>query len=106
MTNSSKQWPQSIEAIETKCMEPLHFQDHKNESSIIVRCIQITKDHNNAKKLSSFLCPFLIDSWWKTSMVILSQVETKNNKEKPWWKKKFMIKQKMPTLFPLLHQIF
>lgn len=63
MTNSNKQWPQSIEAIETKYMEPLHFQDHKNESSIVIRCIQITKYHNNAKKLSSFLCPFSIDSW-------------------------------------------
>jgi hypothetical protein len=87
MMTSSKQWPQSTEAAETKCTKPLHLQDHKNESSIIIRCMQITKDHNNAKK-NSFLCPFSIDSWWKTSMVILSQVETKNNKEKTWCTKK------------------
>jgi hypothetical protein len=50
--------------------------------------MQITKDHNNAKNISSFLCPFSIDSWWKTSMVIIFQVEIKNNKEKTWWTRK------------------
>lgn len=68
--------------------KPLHLQDHKNESSIIIKCMQITKYHNNAKIINSFLCPFSIDSWWKTSMRILFQMETKNNKEKTWCIKK------------------
>jgi hypothetical protein len=68
--------------------KPLHLQDHKNESLILIRCMQITKDHNNAKNFFFFLCPFSIDSWWKSSMVIFFQVETKNNKEKTWCTKK------------------
>ncbi len=81
-------------------MKSLHLQDHKIESSIIIRCMQITKDHNNAKKKFSFFCPFSIDNWWKTSMVILFQVEAKNKKKKYDAPKKhdeqekFMIEQK------------
>jgi hypothetical protein len=81
---TSKHWPQSTKAIETKCMKPLHLQDHKNESNYY----KVHADHNNAKKIIPSFTHVSIDSWWKTSIVILSQVETKNNKDKTWWTKK------------------
>jgi hypothetical protein len=115
MMTSSRWWPQSIEVIKTKYTKPLHLQNHKNGSSVTIRCVQIIESHNNVEFFSSFFTFswLTIDkkmvSWFfllKRRRWKLETTKKKHCKKKHTKQIKFMNEQKMPTFFVLFCEIF